>query len=77
MDVVAEGVETEGQRARLTAMDCEFGQGYHFSKPMDSDAAEAFLLSQIPLSGLKPQAASHAIAHGAFSPLPTLPTRQP
>jgi diguanylate cyclase (GGDEF)-like protein len=51
MDVVAEGVETDGQRARLTAMDCEFGQGYHFSKPMDAGDAEAFLLNTLPQEG--------------------------
>jgi diguanylate cyclase (GGDEF)-like protein len=45
MDVVAEGVETESQRAQLRDFECEFGQGYYFSKPMDGDAAEAFLLT--------------------------------
>jgi len=48
MDVVAEGVETEGQRAQLSAFECEFGQGYYFSRPMDGDAAEALLLSRSP-----------------------------
>jgi EAL domain-containing protein (putative c-di-GMP-specific phosphodiesterase class I) len=50
MDVVAEGVETESQRAQLRAFECEFGQGYYFSKPIDVDAAEAFLLSCVPLA---------------------------
>src|SRR3712207_4333147 len=45
MDVVAEGIETEGQRAQLSAFECEFGQGYYFSRPMDGEAAEAFLLN--------------------------------
>jgi diguanylate cyclase (GGDEF)-like protein len=48
MDVVAEGVETEQQQAQLRALECEFGQGYYFSKPMDSDTAEAFLRSCLP-----------------------------
>jgi diguanylate cyclase (GGDEF)-like protein len=52
MDVVAEGVETEGQRAQLSDMDCEFGQGYYFSKPMGLDATEAFLLSHFPRAEL-------------------------
>ena len=43
MDVVAEGVETEEQRAQLRALECEYGQGYFFSKPMDRTAAETFL----------------------------------
>ena len=58
MDVVAEGVETERQLAELTGMDCEFGQGYYFSEPMDEDAAEAFLLSHFPRIELEAQVAS-------------------
>jgi diguanylate cyclase (GGDEF)-like protein len=48
MDVVAEGVETESQRAQLRDFECEFGQGYFFSRPMDGDAAEALLLNCFP-----------------------------
>ena len=51
MDVVAEGVETEGQRAQLRDFKCELGQGYFFSKPMDGDAAEALLLNCFPHAG--------------------------
>jgi EAL domain-containing protein (putative c-di-GMP-specific phosphodiesterase class I) len=41
MDVTAEGVETVDQLARLKALDCEFGQGYLFDKPLtDADARE-------------------------------------
>jgi diguanylate cyclase (GGDEF)-like protein/PAS domain S-box-containing protein len=43
IEVVAEGVETEAQRLKLAALDCEYGQGYYFSAPVDSEAAEAFL----------------------------------
>ncbi|MFL6211702.1 MAG: putative bifunctional diguanylate cyclase/phosphodiesterase [Pyrinomonadaceae bacterium] len=55
MDVVAEGVETEAQRTQLRALECTFGQGYYFAKPMDSDAAEAFLQGHRPEAGFKPQ----------------------
>jgi diguanylate cyclase (GGDEF)-like protein len=55
MDVVAEGVETEQQRTQLRDLECEFGQGYHFSKPMDGDAAEVFLLSCFPQARLEAQ----------------------
>lgn len=34
MNVVAEGVETEAVSARLTALGCEFGQGWLFGKPL-------------------------------------------
>lgn len=33
--VVAEGIETEGQRRCLKDIGCDFGQGYLFSKPLD------------------------------------------
>jgi EAL domain-containing protein (putative c-di-GMP-specific phosphodiesterase class I) len=34
MEVVAEGVETEGQLAHLRALGCDFAQGYLFSRPV-------------------------------------------
>ncbi len=43
MDVIAEGVENIEQLALLQALGCECGQGYLFSKPLDSEAAAAFL----------------------------------
>jgi EAL domain-containing protein (putative c-di-GMP-specific phosphodiesterase class I) len=36
MKVIAEGVETADQLAKLRGLDCEFGQGYLFAKPTDS-----------------------------------------
>ncbi|MCY7287101.1 MAG: EAL domain-containing protein [Cryobacterium sp.] len=36
LDVVAEGIETSGQRDLLTEMGCRYGQGYLFSKPRPS-----------------------------------------
>jgi EAL domain-containing protein (putative c-di-GMP-specific phosphodiesterase class I) len=43
MDVIAEGVETEGQMSRLRAMECDFVQGYLVSKPVDAAGASALL----------------------------------
>jgi diguanylate cyclase (GGDEF)-like protein len=43
MCVVAEGVETEEQHARLEALGCEYGQGYLYSKPVEAEAALAFI----------------------------------
>jgi EAL domain-containing protein (putative c-di-GMP-specific phosphodiesterase class I) len=43
MDVVAEGVETKDQLARLTAMGCSSGQGYYFSKPVDAERAQRLI----------------------------------
>ncbi|MEO1402887.1 MAG: EAL domain-containing protein, partial [Cyanobacteria bacterium J06635_1] len=43
MKVVAEGVETESQAQKLRDLDCEYGQGYFFAKPLPPEAAEALL----------------------------------
>lgn len=46
MDVIAEGVETAAQLARLRAIGCEYGQGYFFAKPLPSDDATALMASE-------------------------------
>ncbi|HET7746180.1 MAG TPA: EAL domain-containing protein [Vicinamibacteria bacterium] len=43
MDVIAEGVETEEQVARLRAMDCDFMQGFVVSRPVDPQGAARLL----------------------------------
>lgn len=43
MKVVAEGIETDEQFSKLKSMDCEYGQGYFFTKPVDSQEAACFL----------------------------------
>jgi diguanylate cyclase (GGDEF)-like protein len=43
MDVVAEGVEDRLQLEKLKELNCEFAQGYLFSKPVDSKAATQLL----------------------------------
>ena len=32
--IVAEGIETEDERALLAAWGCDYGQGWHFGRPM-------------------------------------------
>ncbi|WP_293645948.1 EAL domain-containing protein, partial [Sphingopyxis sp. RIFCSPHIGHO2_12_FULL_65_19] len=39
MRTTAEGVETADQARLLSALGCDFGQGYLFARPMDSIAA--------------------------------------
>jgi len=46
--VVAEGIEKDEQLALLRALDCEMGQGYLFSRPIDADAAAAMLTAGLP-----------------------------
>jgi diguanylate cyclase (GGDEF)-like protein/PAS domain S-box-containing protein len=43
MDAIAEGIETQTQLALLEGLQCEHGQGYFFSKPVDAIAAGALL----------------------------------
>ncbi|MFN2533278.1 MAG: diguanylate cyclase domain-containing protein [Pyrinomonadaceae bacterium] len=43
MDVVAEGVETEAQLALLRQLDCENGQGFLFSQPLETSQLEQFI----------------------------------
>jgi len=43
MDVVAEGVETLSQLSQLRRLNCQYGQGYLFSRPIDADSVTAML----------------------------------
>lgn len=43
MTIIAEGCETEGHLSFLQQLNCEFAQGYFFSKPMDAGSVAAFL----------------------------------
>ena len=38
LDVIAEGIETEVQLNILRELGCEYGQGYLFASPLDSQA---------------------------------------
>ncbi|WP_238546661.1 MULTISPECIES: bifunctional diguanylate cyclase/phosphodiesterase [unclassified Synechocystis] len=41
LKIVAEGVESVEQLAALKSMDCDYGQGYLFSRPLNSEDATA------------------------------------
>jgi PAS domain S-box-containing protein/diguanylate cyclase (GGDEF)-like protein len=47
MDVIAEGVETQEHLRQLRSLECEYGQGYFFSRPVDSQAASKLLAAQV------------------------------
>jgi diguanylate cyclase (GGDEF)-like protein len=43
MEVIAEGIETEEQYQQLRMLGCEFGQGYLFSHPVNTEAVQHLL----------------------------------
>jgi len=43
MKVIAEGVETPEQVGFLRGLECEYGQGFYFARPLDAQAAGALL----------------------------------
>src|SRR6266853_99645 len=46
LDVVAEGIETIEQLVVLKKLQCKYGQGYYFSKPLSADEAGSLLAEQ-------------------------------
>jgi len=50
LKVIAEGVETEGQKEILTKAGCDFAQGYLFSKPIPTKAFEDIINIEFPKS---------------------------
>ena len=49
LQVIAEGVETEEQRARLLEIGCDFAQGELFAPPLAIEAFDALLHARRPL----------------------------
>lgn len=47
LSIVAEGVETKLQKDFLTEVECDILQGFHFSKPVDKNDFEQYLLDSL------------------------------
>ena len=47
LDVVAEGVETIQQVALLKKLECKYGQGYYFSRPLTAEGTTALLAGDL------------------------------
>lgn len=58
MKVIAEGVETLAQLAYLRELNCQYGQGYLFSKPVNAKEASALLSRPLCPPALPVQCAS-------------------
>ena len=56
LEAVAEGVEKAAQSEMLCRLRCDLGQGYHFSRPLDTAGAQAHLAT----SADRPLARVHA-----------------
>jgi EAL domain-containing protein (putative c-di-GMP-specific phosphodiesterase class I) len=51
--IIAEGIELGAQLSRLRSMDCEYGQGYLFARPLTVRQVEALLAQRGGLGGFK------------------------
>ena len=47
MTTVAEGIETQGQAELMRQLDCDLGQGYLFSKPLDAPELERWARARL------------------------------
>ncbi|HSP38273.1 MAG TPA: EAL domain-containing protein [Frankiaceae bacterium] len=52
LEVVAEGVEDADQAGELQVLECDFGQGYHFARPLPAVDIETLLTRGEPLTPL-------------------------
>jgi len=53
MKVIVEGIETEEHLEILQSIHCEFGQGYHLSKPIDPAYLDVWVASRLGTDSLK------------------------
>ncbi|MGW1514014.1 aminotransferase class I/II-fold pyridoxal phosphate-dependent enzyme [Streptomyces sp. NPDC002394] len=74
LQVVAEGIEHEEQRALLADMGCRYGQGYLFARPMTAHQAESYLHRSSP-AGAGP--AGRPAGRPVVRPAPAVATTRP
>jgi diguanylate cyclase len=48
MKVVAEGIETAAQAEKLRTLGCDYGQGYHYARPLSIEQATDLVWSTVP-----------------------------
>jgi len=52
MEVIAEGLETNEQYDQLKQLGCEYGQGFLFSPPLDTDGVQRLLVETTDLDSI-------------------------
>ncbi|WP_462160023.1 sensor domain-containing protein [Pseudoalteromonas sp. GB56] len=64
LKVIAEGIETEAQHRLLKEMECDYGQGYWYCRPVSAQAFEEFMQRVIKKEALdKPPANAKTTTH--------------
>jgi EAL domain-containing protein (putative c-di-GMP-specific phosphodiesterase class I) len=58
LNIIAEGIEEEGQLERLRGLGCQYGQGFLFARPADAESVTAFLRDHSGRSVGQPVSAS-------------------
>jgi diguanylate cyclase (GGDEF)-like protein/PAS domain S-box-containing protein len=58
--IIAEGIETSDQLQALAELGCEYGQGYHFARPLPANEIEALLTDATLLGVEQPRTRSAA-----------------
>jgi EAL domain-containing protein (putative c-di-GMP-specific phosphodiesterase class I) len=61
LQMVAEGIEKDEQLELVRSLDCEYGQGFLFSKPVAPDRAASMVRDGLPP---RPAMAAASVAHG-------------
>jgi EAL domain-containing protein (putative c-di-GMP-specific phosphodiesterase class I) len=49
LDIVAEGIETEEQARRLSALGYRYAQGFHFARPLPADELSHLIAQSAPV----------------------------
>ena len=73
LDVVAEGIETDEQRQKLAAINCDQGQGYLFARPVDSSAITELLSTLGPQGNIGQHLPTRAHVAREAGAVPTEP----
>ncbi|MBV8503796.1 MAG: EAL domain-containing protein [Paucibacter sp.] len=65
--VVAEGVETEGQKEILLALECDELQGFLFARPMPAEALMGWMVADViePAGAFAPSVIDETLRHGS------------